>query len=50
MQALVYNESAQGEAGGAKLLKDHPLPVPSKGEALVRVIRAGVCATVRAAA
>jgi len=39
MRALVLTD------GGARLESDHPRPVAVPGEALVRVLKAGVCAT-----
>ena len=43
MLALVYSEQDKK----LELVHDHPLPVPREGEALIKVLRAGVCSTVR---
>lgn len=43
MKALVFSEE-----GGLKLDADRAQPVAGEGEALVQVLRAGVCSTVRA--
>lgn len=49
MKALVFSssEKAKGTTTGLRLALDHPLPPspPPPGEATVRVLRAGVCAT-----
>lgn len=42
MRALVYDEG-QGVLG---LQVARPKPTPSAGEALIRVLRAGICSTV----
>ena len=42
MLALVYQEG-----GDLSLQKDYPVPVPGKDEALIRILRAGICSTVR---
>jgi threonine dehydrogenase-like Zn-dependent dehydrogenase len=54
MLALTYTAGDAGPrlaytAGdaGPRLERDRPLPVPGPGEALVQVLRAGICATVR---
>lgn len=44
MQALVFNAASE-----ELRLESRPVPVPAPGEALIRVTRAGVCSTVRAA-
>ncbi|VAW35610.1 Threonine dehydrogenase and related Zn-dependent dehydrogenases [hydrothermal vent metagenome] len=38
MKAVVFDK-------GLKIVEDHPVPVPAAGEALLRVILAGICAT-----
>ena len=43
MLALVYSEQDKK----LELVHNHPLPVPREGEALIKVLRAGVCSTVR---
>ena len=50
MKALVFSSSEKAKGGsntGLRLALDHPLPPspPPPGEATVRVLRAGVCAT-----
>ena len=55
MKALVFSSSEKAKgggddttgAGGLRLALDHPLPAspPPPGEATVRVLRAGICAT-----
>ena len=39
MKAAVFRD------GQLKLIKDYPLPVPSEGEALIKVLWAGICST-----
>ncbi len=39
MKAAVFRE------GKLKLVRDYPVPVPAKGEALIKVLQAGICAT-----
>ncbi len=39
MQAAVFRQ------GKLKLVRDYPVPVPAKGEALIKVLQAGICAT-----
>ncbi|VAV83834.1 Threonine dehydrogenase and related Zn-dependent dehydrogenases [hydrothermal vent metagenome] len=38
MKAVIFNK-------GLKVVRDHPIPVPADGEALLRVRLAGICAT-----
>ena len=45
MRALVAAPRVDGPGGRAWLRRDYPRPVPGPGEALVRITRAGVCAT-----
>merc|ERR1740121_396620 len=40
MQAFVVSDDGQ-----AKVVNDRPVPKPSEGDALVRVLRAGICNT-----
>ncbi len=42
MQALIV---APEQAAGVRFVADHPVPKPRRGEALVRVLMAGICAT-----
>ncbi|NIA07894.1 MAG: alcohol dehydrogenase catalytic domain-containing protein, partial [Actinobacteria bacterium] len=39
MMAAVFRE------GKLRLVRDYPVPVPGESEALVKVLRAGICAT-----
>ncbi len=39
MRAAVFRD------GKLELVRDYPVPVPAKGEALIKVLQAGVCAT-----
>ncbi len=43
MQALVYREAE----GKLELVADHPRPIAKEGEALIKVLCAGICSTVR---
>lgn len=43
MMALTFSTAK----GTARLQRDYPLPLPRPGEVLVRVLRAGICSTVR---
>ncbi len=42
MQALRYDDSEQG----LHLSCDQEKPIPKSGEALIRILRAGICSTV----
>ncbi len=45
MRALVLERPADGAPPSPRLIDDHPRPRPAGGEALVRVLLAGICAT-----
>lgn len=40
-QALTFSES-----NGLRFVEDHTIPKPKKGEALLKILRAGICSTV----
>ena len=45
MSGLKHMTAAVVRQGKLKLVRDYPVPVPAKGEALIKVIQAGICAT-----
>ena len=45
MSELKHMTAAVFREGKLKLVRDYPVPVPAKGEALIKVSQAGICAT-----